>query len=169
VTTTTIRQPCGPACTPACRAADAELHGARTFGPPPAIPAILEEDLVDHGHLTDPPVFTGSQAPHDIRAVQLRPENFSPAMIDKAGRLYHTGYRTHGPEDFEVCGESGEWYHLRVFGERVWFATCDCRARAGRYNRAGACAHRALAGYLRAQLLRTPIPKWPTLDLEDAS
>jgi hypothetical protein len=30
----TARTPCGPDCTPACLAADAELHGARTFGDP---------------------------------------------------------------------------------------------------------------------------------------
>lgn len=130
------------------------------------VPAILEEDLVDGGAASEPPVFTGDQGGHDVRAVQLRPENFSQPMIDKAGRLAAAGaWDDLNDGRFAVLGDSGAWYQLRVFGERTWFATCTCAARASRWNHAGACAHRALAGWLRAQAIGQPIPRWPALTM----
>lgn len=221
--TVATRTPCGPFCTPACRAADAELHEARSFldppedegqvieamlaqtrldiadpgpaayfvgghdhGPAGECPGVIHEHIEggyvddcdrypgpDHRHelIAPPATHSGQQLAHDIRAVQLRPENFSPAMIEKAGRLYVQGWRTHGPNDFEIASESSDdWYLLRVWETTsgIWFATCNCPARASRWNRAGACAHRALAGYLRAEQTGKPIPKWQDLDLEAA-
>jgi len=137
-----------------------------------ALASMIEEgkrllDIADDAPADEPPTFTGVQQQGDVRAVQLHPRNFSAKMIEKAGRLYLAGWKTYGPNDFEVYGESGEWYHQRVIaGARVWFVTCDCPARASRYNRAGACSHRALAGYLRAERTGQPIPTWTDLSME---
>ena len=138
------------------------------------VPPIRDEDLRDHSTFIDPPEpeaeassFSGVQLGHDIRAVQLRAENFSPAMVEKAGRLYHLGYRAHGDQSFEIPSESGDaWHTVRVWGSLTWLATCTCPARTSRWNRAGACAHRALGGYLRAQITGLAIPRWPALELE---
>ena len=193
--TVATRIPCGPFCTSACRAADAELHGARSFYLPEDRQAMLDQRLAnqldeDRRQRTalditeDEPEWaaaverelrttrSGNQGDHDIAAVQLRPEHFSPAMVEKAGRLYHAGWKAHGPNDFEVASESGdEWYLLRVWETTsgVWFATCNCAARPGRWNRAGACAHRALAGYLRAEQTGQPIPRWQDLNLAEVA
>ena len=186
--TVATRIPCGPFCTSACRAADAELHGARTFGPGPADLldrvngqaseawiAEVAEDEPEWAAAVERELRTtrsGNQGDHDISAVQLRPENFSPAMVEKAGRLYHAGWKAHGPNDFEVASESGdEWYLLRVWETTsgIWFATCNCAARPGRWNRAGACAHRALAGFLRAEQTGQSIPRWQDLNLAEVA
>jgi hypothetical protein len=129
-------------------------------------------DIADDGPGQKPSTFTGGQPARDwdIAAVQLRPENFSPKMVEKAGRLYHLDYRARGDQCFEVASESSdEWYTVRVWGSLIWLATCTCPARPGRWNRAGACAHRALGGYLRAQILGRPIPRWPFMTLEESA
>jgi hypothetical protein len=113
-------------------------------------------------------LFTGDQGDAEVRAVQLRPQNFSPAMIQKAGRLFVAeSYLSHDIGSWSVWGDSGEAHEVRVWGQRVWFATCTCPARASRYNRAGACAHRALGGWLRARQTGEPIPRWPAMTLEE--
>jgi hypothetical protein len=131
---------------------------------------IADDQLV----ASEPATFTGEQPQRDtdIIAVQLRPESFSPKMIEKAGRLAVAGAWDRTPEAdtltteaFTVLGDSGDWYTVRVFGRLTWFATCTCPARASRYNRAGACAHRALGGWLRAQVTGEPIPRWPDLTM----
>jgi hypothetical protein len=110
--------------------------------------------------------FSGDQRDHDVRAVQLRPDNFSPKMIEKAGRLAAAGaWSDLGDGRFEVLGDSGDWYQVRVFGCQTWFAVCSCRAQASRWNRAGACSHRALGGWLQAQASGQPIPRWPALTM----
>jgi len=130
-------------------------------------------DIADDGPAPEPSTYSGDQGDHDVRAVQLRGANFTPAMVKKAGRLAVAGAWDQAPQAdtlttiaYQVLGDSGEWYSVRVFGERVWFATCTCPARASRWNRAGACAHRALGGYLRALQTGQPIPRWPDLTLE---
>jgi hypothetical protein len=128
-------------------------------------------DIAADGPEREPAVHSGYQGDHDIRAVQLRPQNFSPAMVEKAGRLYVADrWKAHGPNDFEVQSESSDdWYLLRVWATTsgIWFATCTCAARASRWNRAGACAHRALGGFLRAEVTGEPIPRWQDLSLEE--
>jgi hypothetical protein len=160
VTVTTLA-PCGPFCTPACRAADAELHGAQNF----------PLDIADDGPEPEPAVHSGHQADHDIRAVQLRPENFSPKMVEKAGRLYvanRWSYSTIDGFEVDVYGDSGVIHEVRVWGRAVKFATCTCPARASRWNHAGACAHRALGAWLYVEQTGQPLDRWQDLTLVEA-
>jgi hypothetical protein len=116
-------------------------------------------------------VYSGDQADHDLRAVQLRPESFSPKMIEKAGRLYVEGsYASHAafPGQWEIRGDSGEIHQVRVWGRAVKFATCTCPARTSRWNRAGACAHRALGAFLYVEQTGRPLDRWQDLTLVEA-
>jgi hypothetical protein len=127
-------------------------------------------DIADDGPAEHEPArFSGDQRHHDLRAVQLRGPDFSPAMVRKAGRLYverSWAARIPHPGLWDIRGDSGEVYEVHVWGDRVWFATCTCPARPSRWNRRGACAHRALGGWLRHLQTGLPIPRWPDLTLK---